>query len=57
MAEPAQDVVFLPITVTATISVPSTFLSEVGANSEVARMYMENLALEFGGDVVSVDIK
>lgn len=54
---PQPVVIFIPITITTTLSVPSSYLSNVEANTETVRMYMENLAMEMAGDVVSVDLR
>lgn len=50
-------VVFISLTITATISVPEDYLTDIETNTEIIRMYVDNLALEFEGDAVSVDIK
>lgn len=52
-----QEPVFIPITVTATFSVPSSYLDNTEANTEVFTVYMNNIATEFFGTVVSLDIK
>lgn len=49
--------VFIPISITATLIVPASYLDAIEGNTDVVRMYVDNLAMEFGGDVVSVDIK
>ena len=56
LAEEAATV-FISLTITATISVPEDYLTDIETNTEIIRMYVDNLALEFEGDAVSVDIK
>jgi len=57
LAEEEKPVVFIPLTITTTICVPTSYLDDIESNTKVIRAGVENLALLFGGAVFSVDIK
>ena len=51
------DVVFLPLTVTATFSVPSTYLLDIEGCTGYIRSELEDIATGLMGAVYSVEIK
>lgn len=49
--------VFIPVSVTATLSVPTKYLEDIERSTETVRAFMESLAQEFNGVVLTADIK
>lgn len=53
----APTVSYVPLTITTTISVPSTFLKDIEANTAYVREQVEYIAIGLGGTVSKVEIK
>lgn len=53
----ASEVVFMPIVVTATISVPHTYLYDIEGNTAYVREQIEELAEGLQGSVAGLEIK